>query len=91
MWLWLVQQIPRTRQNYTCWLSGQNLGPILDTKKIRSSFKIIGIWPLNPKTMDNRITPSTIYITTSTTSRNEEGEGEKGEGEADYISSDQVG
>jgi hypothetical protein len=41
--------------------------------------------------MDNRITPSTIYITTSTTSRNEEGEGEKGEGEADYISSDQVG
>ncbi len=42
--------------------------------------------------MDNRIAPSTIYITTLTTTLgNEEGEGEEGEGEEDYMSSDQVG
>jgi hypothetical protein len=51
-------------------------------KKIRYGFKVIGIWPLNVKTMDNQITPSIIYIITSTTtSKNEKGEGEEGEGE----------
>jgi hypothetical protein len=64
----------------------------LTPKNIRSSFKVTGIWPFNPKTMDNRIAPSTIYITTLTTTLgNEEGEGEEGEGEEDYMSSDQVG
>ncbi len=54
----------------------------LTPKNIRSSFKVTGIWPLNLKKMDNRITPLIIYITTSTTtSRNEEGEGAEGEGE----------
>jgi hypothetical protein len=51
----------------------------LSPQNIRYGFNVIGIWPLNPRTMDNQITFSTIYTTTlATTLRNEEGEGEKG-------------
>ncbi len=32
-------------------------------KKIKVGFKAIGIWPFNPKTMDNKTEPSKIYTT----------------------------
>ncbi len=64
----------------------------LTSQNIRFGFKVIGIWPLNPRTMDNQITPLTIYLTTLVIAlRNEEGEGEECEGENDYILGDQVG
>jgi hypothetical protein len=62
----------------------------LISQNIRFGFKVIGIWPLNPKTMDNQIAPSTIYLTTLVVTLGNE-EGEKGEGENDYILGDQVG
>jgi hypothetical protein len=51
----------------------------LTPQNIKSGFNVIKIWPLNPRTMDNRITLSTIYtILVATTLGNEEGEGEEG-------------
>jgi hypothetical protein len=31
-------------------------------KKIKSGFEITGIWALNPKAMDNKTSPSKVYI-----------------------------
>ncbi len=38
---------------------------ILTKKNIKVGFKAIGIWPFNPKAMDNKTQPSKIYTTTS--------------------------
>jgi len=34
-------------------------------KNIKVGFKVVGIWPFNPKVMDNKTQPSKIYTTTS--------------------------
>jgi len=36
---------------------------ILTKKNIKVGFKVIGIWPFNPKAMDNKIQPSKFYTT----------------------------
>jgi hypothetical protein len=38
-----------------------NIGPIIIKKKIRSRFKVIGIQPLIPKAMDEKISLVKMY------------------------------
>ncbi len=47
----------------------------LTQKNIKSEFKFIGMWPLNPKAMDHKIRPSKVYTTTLTNISNEDNEG----------------
>ncbi len=34
----------------------------LSKKNIKSGFKVIGIWPFNPKAMDGRTKPDEFYV-----------------------------
>jgi hypothetical protein len=43
----------------------QALKKSLTKQNIKSGFRTIGIWPLNPKTMDNKIRPSKVYTITN--------------------------
>jgi len=43
----------------------QAINQSLTKKNIKSGFKVIGIWPFNPKAMDSKIRPSKIYTITS--------------------------
>jgi len=42
-------------------MGGLSLRAIIHQKKIRFGFRTTGIWPLNPKAMDNKIIPSKVY------------------------------
>jgi hypothetical protein len=35
----------------------------LSKQNILSGFKAIGVWPLNPRTMDDKTRPSSLYTT----------------------------
>ncbi len=41
----------------------KTLDAILSKRNIKNGFKVIGIWPFNPKAMDGRIKLSELYIT----------------------------
>jgi hypothetical protein len=43
----------------------QALKQSLTKKNIKSRFKTLGIWPINPKAMDSNIKPSKVYIITT--------------------------
>ncbi len=59
----------------------------LTLQNIKFGFRVTRIWPFNPRAIDNRTTPWTIYTTTwVATFGNEEGESEE-----DYISGHWVG
>jgi hypothetical protein len=41
----------------------KTLDQSLSKKNILNAFKAIGVWPLNPKAMDDKTRPSSLYIT----------------------------
>jgi hypothetical protein len=43
-------------------MGGLSLRAIIHPRKIRFGIKTIGIWPLNPKAMDNKIISSEVDI-----------------------------
>jgi hypothetical protein len=42
----------------------KNLDQSLTQKNINSGFKVIRIWPMNPKAMEHKIRPFNVYTTT---------------------------
>jgi hypothetical protein len=53
----------------------KSLDQSLTKKNIKSGFKVIRIWPLNPKGMDHKIKPSDVYTITLANILNENNEG----------------
>ncbi len=41
----------------------KTLDVVLSKRKIKNGFKVIRIWPFNPKVMDGRTKPSELYAT----------------------------
>jgi hypothetical protein len=50
------------KATFTTWVD-KTLNVALSIINIKGGFKVIGIWPFNPKAMDGRIKPNEFYIT----------------------------
>jgi len=53
----------KTRKNHVDWVSRQNIEPNIVRKKFTYGFKVIELWPLNPKTTNDKALHDEVYVT----------------------------
>ncbi len=80
---WLeIDLMNMTKITLARWVD-KTLDQSLTKKKIKVGFRGIGIWPFNPKAMENKTQPTNIYTTRNSN-------GDRG-GKDHYSSNNQVG
>jgi hypothetical protein len=52
-----------TKKNHVDWVVKQNIGPNIVREKFTCGFKVIELWPLNPKRTNDKTLHGKMYIT----------------------------